>query len=361
MPLDLDGLKQKQARRSSSGWSPKEAENLIRILPYTSKYFTTQLADFAYEFRSHFMKADGMETRVFRCAKDKGEQCIFCEIVAKNKETQDPAIKKAIDQIRRSERHLMNIIDLNKIADGIQTYECGPKVYDDLLGFMSNPAWGDLVHPQQGRNISLILTPQGKSRSGYNEYSVQPHPNVIDITPHLPSDWLEKIDALEAQVAKYATQAEAEKWLEALRLWGDAKAPVANVGGPPPPASAPLPFTPPPAPATAAPPAPTPAPAAMSFTPSAPTLATAAPAPVMQAAATVTENVSPELAAFSNQQGLVLAEKNVGSGKRKPVPVCFSEGPNNKEIGFNPAKYPCEKGCPVRPNCQLITLGLESL
>lgn len=354
-PLDLEGLKKKRARRTSQGWTPKDGDNLIRLLPHTSKYFEASLDDFALEFRTHFLRAEGMDVAVYRCPRDKKEQCPFCEIVRKHRESADPAVKQVTDQIRASERHLMNIIDLNDVAAGIQGYESGPSVYDDILSFVSNPAWGDILSPDQGRNITLNLTPGAKSRSGYNTYNVQPHPAQTDITPHLPAEWKVKIDELQGFVPNYPTPVEIEKWIQVFGLGGGTTPPTtpAPTPGPAttsaPPAPSPTPSAVPPV-AQAPPPPPTTAP-----TPPSPPTAPTAPVPstVTSAPPIPASFAPPLLQAFSETQKVALVEKD-----SRIVPACFSEGPNNKEVGFNPMKFPCERGCTVRADCQLRQLGL---
>lgn len=342
MSLDLDQLRNKRARRQTSGWSPKEGDNLIRVLPPNQAYFgDSPLSDFALEFRSHYLKAEGADTQVRRCLRDRKETCPFCAVQQANRESENPKLKKAAEQIRASERHLMNIINLNDVATGIQSYECGPKVYDGILDFMANPAWGDLSNPATGRHITLHLTPQGKSKSGFHEYSVMPHPQQIDVTAHLPADWKEKLDALESSIPPYPEQAEIDRWLIVLGF--------TNSG---PPASAPTPVVAAPAPVAVATPA-TPATPAAPASPVAPAVSPS-PAPAPAAVAAPVPGVGgDEASGFASKFNLQV--KNSGG---KNVPSCFSEGPNNKEVGFNPAKWPCEKGCPARADCQLKSLGL---
>lgn len=335
--LDLDHLRSKKARRMTSGWSPKEGANRIRVLPPNALYFTEGLKDFALEFRSHFVKAEGADTQVFRCLRDKKEVCPFCAAVQKYRTSENPVLKKAAEDLRASERHLMNIINLNDLPAGIQSYECGPKVYDFILDYMANPAWGDLVSPTEGRNITLNQTPQGKSRSGFVEYSVQPDPDKTSVAPHLAPDFHEKLDALELAVSKYPESADIMRWLTLLGMAdvvGPTLTPAAVVTTPATGTGV----------GTAAPPPP------IAQTPVVAQVTT--PTPVAPATATAPTGTDP-ISVFA-------ATKNLGvkADNGKVVPGCYSEGPANKAVGFNPAKWPCEQGCPVRADCTLKSLGL---
>lgn len=342
MPTDLDGLRNRVARRATRGWSPREGDNLVRILPHTSKYFTESPADIAIEFHSHFMKAEGSDTEVLRCLRDKREKCAICETIKKYKESADPVLKKVLEQIRSSERHLFNIVNLNDMAAGIQAYESGPKLYDEVMGFIANPAWGDMVSPKDGRNWTIHMTPQGKSRSGYQEYKLQPHPEKTDITVHLPTGWVETIDNLETSVASYPDEATVLRWLDVFGLL----TPTIAAPVPDPPSAVPTTVAIPPAPPAAVV-APVP-------------LAVAAPVPIAPDAQTAGVPGSPvSVFVASNPTSIDgTLPITITTKKNKEVPSCFSDGPSNKAIGYNPSKWPCTAGCPLKADCQLISLGL---
>lgn len=383
MPLDLDALRAKKARRSSNGWSAKEGDNVVRFLPHTSAYFKVTIAEIDYQFRSHFLKSEGVDTAVIRCPRDGGLECSVCAFQKSNKDTQDPILKKVLDQIRVGERHLFNLLNMNDIGAGIQPYETGPKLYDDVLAYCANPNWGDLVNPQTGRNFSIILTPQGKSRSGYNEYQLQPHPKEVDILALLPAGWVEKLDELEANIPAYPDAALLSRWADILgfRLPGTAQ--VAVPAAIP---AAPIAYAPPAPPAPLAPPAPVAyappvAPAPVAYSPPAPPAPPAAPpapynppavvapvvtpqTPALPATATGTTLPPSAVTTFCATVGLtpqVKASMPPADKDNQPVssvPHCYSEGQARTDIGFNPMKWPCERGCPVKAPCQLKQLGL---
>lgn len=363
MPMDFEKLKEKKARRTGTGWQPKEGDSLLRLLPHTMRYFTESLSEFAIEFRSHFMMADGTDTQVFRCFRDRGETCEFCTRYAQNKASTNERLKKSAEQIRGSTRYLMNILNLNDVQAGIQVYESGPMVYDDFFKFIANPAWGEIVHPEQGRNWTLNLTPGSKSKSGYNEYSAQPHPNPSDIMAHLPADWQEKLDLLSAAVPPYASPEEVTRWIKVLGFESVEAAvqaaagpiPAAPVGAAPkppamPPLAAPVPV--PPIPVAPVPPIPV-APVAPPLVPAAAPIAAPAAPPISPPVSGAVAN--PEMSAFIGAYPTLSAKVDAKEGV---VPGCFTEDPSNMEIGFNPNKWPCNHPCPVKAKCQIKKLGL---
>src|SRR5690606_21792506 len=155
--------------------------NIIRVLPHTSRYFTEMLGDFAYGFRVHYFRAEGRDTQVTRCPRDANRHCLACELASKYRDSSDPGIAKAAADVKAVQRRLMNILDLAKPAAGSQAYECGNKVYGDILEICTNVKWGDVFHPETGRNFTLTFTPASQAKSGYNDYSCMPDPDKTSV------------------------------------------------------------------------------------------------------------------------------------------------------------------------------------
>lgn len=207
MALNMDALRQKKEKRSGGfGWKPKAGENTIRVLPPSQEYFEGDVDDFAIEYQVHFLKQEGYDTVVSRCLRDKGEYCPVCEAAAKFKDSKDAELQAFAKDIRRGEQHAMNILDLDREGGGVQGYVCGYNVYNAILEFAANPKWGDLLSPEEGRDIVLKLTPGSEARSGYNTYAVSPDPEKTDVTEILEEeceDWQADLDELPSLVTGY--------------------------------------------------------------------------------------------------------------------------------------------------------------
>jgi hypothetical protein len=44
-------------------------------------------------------------------------------------------------------------------------YSCGKKSLTDILSYIADPSWGDITHPQTGRNVVIERSGSGKSSS----------------------------------------------------------------------------------------------------------------------------------------------------------------------------------------------------
>lgn len=217
--LDLDAIQDKKERRGSgTTWRPKEGVNPIRVLPPTREYFDDFIDYFALTFHIHYFRQQGYDTEVTRCLRDKHEYCPACEMAQKFRDSDDPALKETAGDIKRVERHAMNILDLEDPESGIQPYHCGYTVHNEILEYIASPRWGDIIDPRDGHDIDLKLTPASKSRSGYNSYSVQPNPDRTTVVSALPENWMDELDKLKYSLPEYKESSEIETILARLNF-----------------------------------------------------------------------------------------------------------------------------------------------
>lgn len=218
MPLDFDELNRKKNRRFGAGWKPDAGDNEVRILPPTSRYFTDLIGFIAYEFRNHFIQLPGQDTRVKRCLRDFDEKCPACSFYYESRNNDDPAVAEIAREYKPSTRFVFNIIDISDANSGIQTYECGPSVHNEVLKYAANEKWGDVLDPEEGRNFTITKTPG--TQKEWTSYSVMPGPNPVSVVHHLPEGWKDELDALEGEVPERPSQGE----LEGLMNQGKQKA-----------------------------------------------------------------------------------------------------------------------------------------
>lgn len=214
MGIDFEGLKNNDnvfgnRKGGFSRWKPSAGDNVIRILPPSLEYFETDIAYFTYVFNNHFVRLGKDQFEVFRCLRDSEERvdCPACTFFFKYRKDENDNVAKMASRFNSSVRHIMNILvvetESGDDSEGVQVYECGPGVYEDIKTIIQNGRYGDILDPEEGRNVIVNLTPRNapNNNTNYNQYSVNPDGSPSDIRPLLPEDWKDKIDALEGHVA----------------------------------------------------------------------------------------------------------------------------------------------------------------
>lgn len=170
-------------RRESYGkdfYFPKKEINNIRFLPH----WTWDLnEDPFYETMYHKNLGDDKKKSVICLKFEKKEYCPGCEAVdafyhTRNKD--DAAFAKSI---RAQTRVYWNIVDLDDLEAGVQVWMTGSDILDQVIDWITNPKYGDITDPIHGRNCTLRFTKGEHTKSGWNEYKIQPDPTESVIEP----------------------------------------------------------------------------------------------------------------------------------------------------------------------------------
>jgi hypothetical protein len=99
--------------------------------------------------------------------------------------------------IRKQTKVLYNIVDMNNVSKGVQVWQSGITVLGDIVKFVGNAKYGDVSHPTTGRNLDIIMTEAKESKTGWNDYAVQPDPERSAIAE---VEWLEQLQDLDLLV-----------------------------------------------------------------------------------------------------------------------------------------------------------------
>ena len=172
-----------------------DGQNEIRILPPAFGNDT-----FYVEHATHYKV--GPNSKSIECPRTIGEKCPVCEYVSTlyNGTEEDKLLAK---EIKAKKRWAINIIDVKNPQNGVQIYDIGETILEQILGQMMNPEVGDLTDPQTGR--ALIITKAGVGRD--TKYSTSPKMSVSPLTeaqltlsPNTGLVLVSKIDAYETVV-----------------------------------------------------------------------------------------------------------------------------------------------------------------
>lgn len=205
MGIDTKRLKEKFDKKSAERvdrLNLANGENYIRILPPSIQYLTEEVDYICFSYLMHYKLGVEGDKQSVCCPKagNKHARCPICEAVSrlyKNNTTEDKALAS---DIRAKKRNIFNVIDLNNPDKGIQILETGPKVLEDLIVFVTNPKWGDLLDLDTGRNITITKIDGKESDSGYTEYKVAPDPTPTSVRPQLPENFKEQIGLLQKAI-----------------------------------------------------------------------------------------------------------------------------------------------------------------
>jgi len=177
----LDDLKSK---RKKDYWSPKPGKNSLRILP---NWDGDPEGDFYRETGYHRKLGTARDKSVVCLLREGFDRCPVCEMVRELYKTKNAEDKELAKDVKVQTRILYNIIDLDDASKGVQVWMSGVDVLEQILAYCANPKYGWIPDPENGRNIDVVFTEGKNTKSGYNEYNIQPDPDRSVIAD---SEWL---------------------------------------------------------------------------------------------------------------------------------------------------------------------------
>jgi hypothetical protein len=219
MGVDVKKLKEKFDRKNAERADRlklQDGENYLRLLPPSLEYLAEQVDYISVDFPMHYkLGIEGNLTQEI-CPKVQGKQhrCPVCEAVFKLYATKDPTDKELAGRIRAKMRHTYNVIDLNNVEKGVQILETGPQLYAEVIEFVANPKYCDILDLDKGRNVTITKVPEKESSTGYVQYKFIPDPDITSIKESLPKNWKESIAKLKSAVPVPKTYEELKKILE---------------------------------------------------------------------------------------------------------------------------------------------------
>ena len=153
----------------AESWQPQPGDgNKIRVCPPKAG------AKFYLRVDLHY--SIGPKNRTFPCPRsvDEDESCFLCDLAEQLRDSDDPARQAEYQQVRAKKRYLIAIVDVNAKDKGIQVWRAPTTCWRDIVMIIRDPDWGNITHPQTGRNIKIIKT--GSKMN--TDYTVQVLPNA---------------------------------------------------------------------------------------------------------------------------------------------------------------------------------------
>ena len=181
---DMDLIEKKMSELGSGTYfTPKEGKNVIRILPPWNDeglfYFETTL---------HYgLRHEGRQ-RAFPCLGR--DDCPICDYI-KELEKGGEEDEKLSKRMRPRTKFYVNIIDVR--TGKVQIWGFSRKTLSTILGFMSDPDWGDITHPKKGFNLVVERTGMGLETK--YEIRVKQKPTEIEV-----DDWEDQLHELDKVV-----------------------------------------------------------------------------------------------------------------------------------------------------------------
>ena len=164
MALNLDAMRAKlelsrnggKKQQDSTKWRPEEGDQTIRILP-------TSDGDPFKEFHFHYNL--GKNPGILCNKRTHGEDCPICDFASKlwrdGVDNNDDRAKREAKKMCARKRYYSPILVRGKESEGVKVWAYGKQAYENLLGLVLDPDYGDITDPETGTDIVLNYTVPG--------------------------------------------------------------------------------------------------------------------------------------------------------------------------------------------------------
>jgi hypothetical protein len=210
MSINMELMRKKLAtlrgegdREQSAWFKPDEGDQTIRIVPSLDGDPLREM---------HFHYNVGEHRGGIMCPKRNfGEACPICEFASslwkEGTANNDEESKKLAKSLFVRARYFSPVVVRGREAEGVKIYGYGKRAYENLLGYILDPDYGDITDPLEGTDISLTYT-KPTSPGAYPQTSLKMRRNtstLLEDTEAIPAllDRMPEFDSLfERQTAE---------------------------------------------------------------------------------------------------------------------------------------------------------------
>jgi len=178
MSLDFDAMRKKlsqlqgQNRRSNALWRPPAGKSVIRIVPWVERPENPFI-----ELQFHYL---GSRTQISPLSFGRPDP-IF-EFAKKLRQTGDRDDWQMSKKFIPKTRTFAPVIVRGEEEEGVRFYGFGKTVYEELLGVINDPEWGDITDPKKGRDVTLVYIPKEESDTNFAKTKVRASPKITPLT-----------------------------------------------------------------------------------------------------------------------------------------------------------------------------------
>lgn len=217
MAINLDAIRAKlgdlqkntgKGERQDTLWKPEAGTQVIRIVPYQfNKDNPFNELYFHYEFGN----------KQYLSPATFGKPDPVVEFAEKLQSTGKKEEWKLGKKIEPKMRVYAPIVVRGKEHEGVKYWGFGKTVYQELLGFIADPDYGDITDPVSGRDITVEFKTKEQTGKDYPETSIRIKPNQTPV--HTDKEVINKIATGQKNLTEIFKEPSYEDLKAVLTTW----------------------------------------------------------------------------------------------------------------------------------------------
>ena len=200
---------QNNTKKSDSIFKPANGKSQIRLVPYKFNKDNPFI-----ELYFHY----NINNKTYLSPISFGRPDPIVEFAEKLKRTGDTDDWKAGKKMEPKLRTFAPVIVRGKESEGVKFWGFGKTVYQDILGYIADPDYGDITDPKNGRDIVLEVVSAEESNAAYPTTTIRVKPatskileNEADVYQMLDSQ--KEITELYSELSYDELKGVLENWL----------------------------------------------------------------------------------------------------------------------------------------------------
>ena len=178
MALDLSAIRgrlnklQNTSNRTSNLWKPTPGKHQVRIVPYK---FSPENPFIELFF--HY----NINNKTYLSPSSFGRPDPIVEFAEKLKRMGDKEDWKAAKKMEPKLRTFVPVLVRGEEGEGIKFWGFGKTVYQEILGYIADPDYGDITDPTNGRDITIEYVSAEDAGTSYPVTTIRVKPNVTPL------------------------------------------------------------------------------------------------------------------------------------------------------------------------------------
>lgn len=214
MAIDLDKIKAKLTNLSQSNnrknyqWKPQPGKQQVRIVPYKHQPDNPFI-----ELFFHY----GINNRTYLSPKSFGRPDPIVEFAEKLTRSGDKDDYRMGRSLMPKMRTFVPVIVRGEEAEGVRFWGFGKEVYQELLGVIADPDYGDITDPTNGRDITIEFLSAEEAGRSFPKTNIRVKPNTSPVSDN--KNIAEGVANNQAEITEIYQELSYDDLKEALEKW----------------------------------------------------------------------------------------------------------------------------------------------
>ena len=179
MAIDLDAIRkrlnslQNKTGQQNNLWKPEPGKQQVRIVPYQHNKDNPFI-----ELYFHY----GLNGKNYLSPISFGKADPIVEFAEKLKATGNSDDWKLSRKLEPKMRTYVPVLVRGQEGEGVKFWGFGKSVYQELLGFIADPDYGDITDPMSGRDITVEFKTAEETGKNFPQTSIRVKPSQTPVT-----------------------------------------------------------------------------------------------------------------------------------------------------------------------------------